>query len=145
MPHFGLRMSEPLAKDTVSFKATPKEFLGRTSDIPMDAIKKMQEEAVKRQHKVAEYLNNTFAPLLVTADNPGNIIYKITDRAKTLESFWEKIQTNSWQTEEEVKAKCTDLNGGRFILRDGSREGVKATLDILSDSIKKKADNLKTN
>lgn len=138
MPNFGLRMSEPLAKDTVSFKATPKVFLGRTSDIPMDVIKRMQEDAVKRQPRVAEYMNTTFAPLLVTADNQGNIIYKITDRVKSLESFWEKIQTNKWQTEEEVREKCTDLNAARFILRDGSREGVKATLDILSDSIKKR-------
>lgn len=134
--NFGLRMQKPLTTDVVSFKASPKTLVTRSSDVSRLVTKDIYKITSERQWKVAEYLDSVFGDLVVTRYSPGNIIYKITDRAKTPDSILEKAQTNGWNTKSDILNKMTDLNGGKLILRDGSREGFDIILERLTKSIK---------
>ena len=133
---FGLRMQNPLSTDVVSFKSSPKTLVTRSSDVSRLVTKDIYKITSERQWKVAEFLNNLFGDLVATKYSPGNVIYKIANRAKTPDSILEKAQTNNMNTKAMIMSKMTDLNAGKLILRDGSREGVDIILDRLAYAIK---------
>ena len=134
---YGLRMQRPLTTDVVSFRESPKTLISRSSDISRGVAKDIYKITSARQWKVTEFLNNTFGDLEVTKYSPGNIIYKILDRAKTPDSLREKAMTNGMNTKDMILNKMTDLNGGKLVLRDGSREGVAIVLDRLAEAIER--------
>ena len=133
---YGIYLSKPLAQDIVSFKSTPKKLIDRSIAIPRKVANDINKLASERQYKVREYLNSIYGSFVATKYSPENIIFGLIDRAKSPDSIIEKAATRGWTTKASILTKMTDLNGGKIILRDGSRKGVNIILDILADSIK---------
>ena len=86
----GLKMAEPLLTDTAVIHGTPKTLVSRADDISRSMARQINAIAKARQTRVDAFKNELFGDLLVTEDNPSNIIYEIRGRAKSTDSIIEK-------------------------------------------------------
>ena len=134
--NFGLRLQTSPKSDTVSFKNTPKKLVDRRNAISRAVASDINKLALERQYKVYDYLNSLYGSLVATKYTPENIIYGLFGRAKSTDSIIEKSATRGWYTKADILKNMTDLNGGKIILRDGSRKGVNIILDMLTESIR---------
>ena len=91
--------------------------------------------AEELQPQFQTYLKKLFAPLIVSPNNPNNIIAEITGRYKSRESIKEKSESNELVSLQDVLDYCTDLNGCKIVLRDGSKEAVEVVLGILLGAV----------
>ena len=133
---FGLTMASPLSKDTVSFRATPKELQSRAFGVSLDTARRVHKAALPMQTKVKDFMFSTFGDLVVTDLKPKNLIYKLMDRAKSASSIEEKSATRQLNSKSECLTFMTDLNGAKIVMRDGSKKSVEKVLKRLIDKIK---------
>ena len=136
-PTFGLRMSQPLDKDTVSFGATEKMLKTRSNGINKKTAKIIHEEAKLIQEEIDRFVKGMFADMLVTPEKSNNIIEYISGRAKSPDSIVEKSETLGLNSKFAVFLNMTDLNGIKIVLRDGSKAATKKVLDRFQEAIEK--------
>lgn len=135
---FGIKMSKPLTKDTVSFGQnlpTVKKLATYEGGIPMRDAISAHKTAERIQPEINEFFKRLFRPLTVTKENPNLPIADVRGRAKGPLSIWEKCLTRGWTSLDEVFLDMTDLNGEKCVLRDSSPKAVKGTLDLLYSGI----------
>lgn len=137
--NFGLKMSSPLAHDTVSFGATKKILSNEDKKygVSLQNAKDIHEEALLMQPKVREFASKTWGKYLVTQMNPMNPIQKICDRCKSPLSIKEKSETRHLDSKKEIFEKMTDLNGMKIVMRDANKNVVDKMLLELVEPIKK--------
>lgn len=136
-PVFGLKMAQPLDKDTVSFGATEKLLKTRTNGVNKKTAKLINDEAKVIQEEIDRFIKGMFADMLVTPEKPNNIIEYISGRAKTPDSIVEKSETLGLNSKNAVFLNMTDLNGIKIVLRDGSKASTKKVLDRFQEYIEK--------
>ena len=134
-PRFGLIMAKPLSNDTVSFKATPKTLTDRSAGVSLNTARIIHKEAAELQPEIEVFMKKLFKGLLVTEENPDNIVEIIKGRTKSPNSIVEKSATREWKNKTEIFANMTDLNGIKIIMRDGSKKSVKKVLDTFGKAI----------
>ena len=132
---FGLVMSKPLSRDTVSFTSTPKAMKSRKNAITMQLAKVIHEEAVKATEYMDAKLRPYIQDLEATTFKPKNPIERISSRAKASTSIIEKATTRDWINKDEIKRYMTDLAGVRIVMRDASREQVDRVIDRLRQAV----------
>ena len=132
---FGLVMSKPLSRDTVSFTASPKVMQSRKNAITMQLAKKIHEEAVEATKFMEAKLRPYLYDLEATPFAPDNPIEVICKRAKSATSIVEKAATRGWINKEEIKRGMTDLAGMKIIMRDASRENVDNVINRLITAV----------
>ena len=137
--NFGLKMSSPLAHDTVSFGATKKIVTNedKKEGVNLKTAMEIHDEALFMQPKVREFANKTWGKYLVTQMSPQNPVEKICDRCKSPLSIKEKSQTRHLKSKKEIFENMTDLNGMKLVMRDASKESVDKMLMQLVAPIKK--------
>lgn len=124
---FGIKMTQPLKKDEVSFKATVKVLNSRTNGVRLETAKKIHKEADLLQEEIEKFIRGLFKDV--------NCIQEIKGRTKTPESIVEKSATRNWNSKDEIFREMTDLNGVKIILNDSSRKSVHKVLDVLEKAI----------
>lgn len=139
MPKYGLKLSQPLQRDTVSFGSSPttKKLVSKAKGrgIPMRDAITVHLDAAKRQPEINNHFIKLFAPITVSKDKPLNPVEVVKGRAKGVLSIWEKAKTREWNTLAEVLENMTDANGVKCVLRDGSPKGVRQALKFLLSDI----------
>ena len=139
MPRFGLRLAQPLQKDTVTFGSSPtvKKLATKAKGvgIPMRDAITMHLEAATRQPEINKHFIKLFAPITVSKLKPLNPVEEVRGRAKGALSIWEKAKTRGWNSLTEATENMTDPNGIKCVLRDGSPKGAKQALKILLSDI----------
>ena len=139
MPRFGLRLAQPLQKDTVTFGSSPtvKKLATKAKGvgIPMRDAITMHLEAAKRQPEINKHFIKLFAPITVSKLKPLNPVEEVRGRAKGALSIWEKAKARGWNSLTEATENMTDPNGEKVVLRDGSPKGAKQALKILLSDI----------
>ena len=130
-PRYGLTMTKPLIRDTVTFKATAKMMGSRADEIPLQVAKGIHEEAKKALKYMEDKLTPFLYDLEATTYAPENPIEAILKRAKEPDSIREKAVTRGWNRLAEIKKEMTDLAGMKIIMRDGSREQVNKVIERL--------------
>lgn len=140
MPKYGLKMAQPIAKDTVSFGSSPtvKKLVSKAKGhgIPMRDAITVHLDAAKRQPEINNHFIKLFAPITVSKDKPLNPVEEVRGRAKGVLSIWEKAKTREWNTLADVLDNMTDTNGVKCVLRDGSPKGARQALKMLLSDIK---------
>lgn len=134
-PRYGLVMTKPLMKDTVSFQATMKKLTNRGAGVSLKTARSIHVEADKLQQEIEDFVNKYFRDLLKSNEKPNNVIEYIKGRTKMPESIVEKSATRDWNSKAEVFTNMTDLNGVKIVLRDGSKSSVKQILKRLEKAI----------
>lgn len=132
---YGLVMSKPINRDTVSFKATPKAMQSRKNAITMSLAKRIHEEAAEATKFMEAKLRPYLYDLEATTFAPNNPIEVISTRAKSAVSIVEKAVTRGWINREEIKRGMTDLAGMKIIMRDASRENVNKIIERLVTAV----------
>ena len=136
---FGLKMSAPLACDTVSFGATKKNVTNedKKSGVNLKTAMEIHEEASEMQPKVREFANRIWGKFLVTKMSPQNPVLKIVDRCKSPLSIQEKSQGRHLESKQAVFEQMTDLNGVKIVMRDANKHVVDKVISELITPIKK--------
>ena len=137
IPVFGLKMKQPLDRDTVSFGATEKLLKTRTNGINKKTAKQINAEAELIQEEIDRFIKGILSDLIVTTEKPNNIIEYIKGRAKSPDSIVEKSETLGLNSKAAVFLNMTDLNGIKIVLRDGSKASTKKVLDRFQQYIEK--------
>jgi len=132
---FGLTMPQPLAKDTVSFKGTPKAMASRGDGITRQLAKEIHEDAEKALDYLVKKIEPFIFDLKADSYNTEAPIEIIKQRPKSVDSIIEKSATRGWKTREEVKREMTDLAGMKIIMRDASKEQTNKVIDRLIDFV----------
>ena len=117
---FGLKMSQPLSKDTISFKATPKTA-NKAWEINRETARLVKTSMVDSYKKAHRYLYNLFDDLLVSQKHPENLLTDIGGRLKSEDSIIAKSGTRKWTSIEEIKEFMTDLVGLSLTLRSDNK------------------------
>ena len=142
MPKYGLKLSQPLQRDTVSFGSSPttKKLVSKAKGrgIPMRDSITVHLDAAKRQPEINNHFIKLFAPITVSKDKPLNPVEVVKGRAKGVLSIWEKAKTREWNTLAEVLENMTDANGVKCVLRDGSPKGVRQALKFLLSDMRQR-------
>lgn len=125
--NYNLKMSNPLAFDTVSFQGTPKNA-NKANEIRGDVAKKISRTLKPAKQKVEHFINTYFSDLVVSPKEPENPIYKIHCRLKSGRSIQEKSGTRQWLPQE-ILENMTDLIGAKFELRTSNKHDVESVLD----------------
>ena len=132
---FGLRMTSPLERDTVSFTATPK-FNSKTSGVSLATAKKIHKTVEPYQKDIMILIDNLFGDLVATEYRPKGPIYKIKNRVKKPLSIQEKSSTRQWNTQDEILDFMTDLNGVKIEMRNAGKANVDMMLNRLIPAIR---------
>ena len=142
MPRFGLRLAQPLQRNTVTFGSSPtvKHLASKAkgTGIPMRDAINAHLRAVEIQPEIKDYFVKLFESITVSKSRPQNPVEEVRGRAKGALSIWEKAKTRGWRTLDEVFLNMTDLNGVKCVLRDGSPKGVRRALRALLAGIESK-------
>ena len=117
---FGLKMAEPLSKDTVSFKATPK-VANKAWEMNRGSARIVRTSMVDSYKKAYKVIYELFDDLLVSPQNPQNLLIDIGGRLKSEDSIIEKSGSRKWLSIEEVKKSMTDIVGLSLILRTDNK------------------------
>ena len=138
MSNYGIKMSAPLRKDTVSFGIYTPKGMGKTyNGITLSTAKEIYGERVEIQKKINAICDYIFGNLVITEEKPDNLIEKISGRVKRAESVVEKSCTRGWGTKEDVIANMTDLNGKKISVYNANKKNIATILGCLLDAIKK--------
>ena len=132
---FGLRMTSPLDRDTVSFRATPK-FNSKTSGVSLDTAKKIHETIKLYQKDIMILIDTLFGDMVATEIRPKGAIYAIKNRAKSPLSIKEKSATRQWNNTKEILEFMTDLNGVKIEMRNADKNNVDLMLNRLIPAIR---------
>ncbi len=127
----------PLAYDTVSFGQTDKEKGDPRFGINLATAKKINAEAAESAKYLQFQLNQILGDLIKLEDSKpskSRPIDSIAVRVKTPKSIKEKSATRKLLTEKEVKAKMTDIVGGRIVLGKTDNASVDKVLQRLTEA-----------
>lgn len=122
--------------DSLSFNST-KLLVSRKGGMSLGTAKKIHKIAEDIQPEIENLIRGMYKGLIVTDENPKNLIEYIAGRAKTDKSIVEKCNTRGITSLQDAIHKITDLNATKIVIRDGSRKNVHMTLDILLDYVKR--------
>lgn len=137
-PKFGLKMSEPLKRDTVSFGMSSTKFLKtRGNGVSKKTAIKINKIAEDIQPEIENLIRGMFADYMVTPKKPNNLIAYIKGRAKSADSIKDKSESIEENTIDGIFRHMTDLNGVKTVLHYGDRKSAHKALDILYDYIKR--------
>lgn len=133
--NFGLKMSSPLAHDTVSFMGTPKAA-NKINEVNRTTAMKVRELLEPRAKKVFNMLDTAFGDLVASSRYPDGPILEICQRLKSVGSIEEKSGTRGWDTKEKILENMTDLVGAKLVLRDSNKATVDSVLGRFIPMIK---------
>lgn len=133
--NFGLKMSSPLKRDTVSFRGTPK-LADKTWEINKATAMKIRKKLEPRARRVFDLIDNTFGDLVATPKDPEGPILEIGRRLKSVNSIAEKTGSRQWVNSNEIIENMTDLIGAKIVLRDSNKNTVDSVLGRFIPMIK---------
>ncbi len=133
--NFGLKMSSPLARDTVSFKGTPK-VADKAWEINKATAMKIRKKLEPKAKRVFDLIDNTFGDLVATPKEPDGPILEIGKRLKSVGSIAEKTGSRQWINANEIIENMTDLIGAKIVLRDSNKATVDSVLSRFIPMIK---------
>lgn len=133
MPKFGLIMSKPLSKDTVSFGN--KMLQSRKLGLNYESSIKAHNIAVDMQAEIERFIKGLFSEYM-PENNKKPLIAYVAGRAKEPGSIQEKsavLESNGIPASSiaDVLRNMTDLNGTKAVMVDGSRVSTHRVLSIL--------------
>ena len=120
LPKFGLTMAEPLSKDTVSFKATPKAA-NKAWEINRETARLVRSSMTDSYKKAHKFIYGLFDDMLVSSKDPQNLLLEITGRLKSEDSIIAKSGIRKWTSLEEIKESMTDIIGLSLVLRTDNK------------------------
>lgn len=124
---FDLKMSAPLTKDTVSFKATPKAAK-KALEANRSTVRSLRASMRDSYQKVNKMIENLFGDLRASEKYPQNPLADISCRLKSEDSIKEKTGTQECSSMQEIAACMTDIIGTKLIIREPNRSVVDAVL-----------------
>ena len=112
--NFGLKLSTPLMRDTVSFTgaATYKKAGAKADMINHELAMQVRKRMKKPHDKNKEFLLDNFCDLI----DEGKIT--LLDRIKKEYSIRQKCCSRGWNDEKTIMSKMTDISGFCFVLED---------------------------
>ena len=144
---FGLKMSEPLQHDVVSFGATAKNVKRViNSQLGLD----ISQSAKFYELQISAIFMSILAPLISTDEMPDNIIELFKVRTKSGDSIGAKSGQVKGEYQEgtllkggrrckkkdEISHNMTDILGAKAVLANGTKQNVKLVLDYFTNAIK---------
>ena len=100
---------------------------------------KIRQYGLKYQPKIDKFIDEVFGDLLISKDEPDNLLVHIGGRVKSKFSIEQKSQSRGWSDFETYIQEGTDLNGKSLILRaSASKADVSIMLDRLIPYIRSK-------
>ncbi len=134
-PFFGLKMTSPLSRDAVSFKATPKGA-DKTWEVSKKTARTVRKRLQAPAKRVFTFIDNTFNDLIANEKYPKNPLTEVSHRLKSDTSIAEKTGSRKWISIDEIVEHMTDLIGAKLVLRESNKARVDAVLDRFIPLIK---------
>lgn len=133
--NFGLKMTSPLAHDTVAFKATPK-LANKINEVNRTTAIKVRKITEPKAKKVFNLLDTVFGDLVASPKYPDGPILEIAKRIKSVGSIEEKSGSRNWDSINKILENMTDLIGAKLVLRDSNKATVDSVLGRFIPMIK---------
>ena len=124
---YGLKMADPLSKDTVSFKATSKAAQ-KALEANRSTVKNVRAAMQDSYKKINRMIDNLFADLEASEKYPKNPLSKISCRLKSEDSIKEKTGTREITSFDEITATMTDIIGTKLTIREPNKSVVDGIL-----------------